>query len=259
MTDPRRPDGSRRPDGPRHPDEDQLLDLALGHAPTPERDRTTAHLAACVPCRRAYADLADSIQLVLPVAPRIAPPPGFDADVLAALAGGGSPTHGSVPSAGPGTRAEPVAAAGGDGPSVASPVPISGRRRTVRLAVAAGLVGLAVGAGVMAGLADRDEPAPISADQDGIPLVDAGGAAVGSVAHGRDDDGPVLIVRIDDGPAGYEYTCRLVLPDGSTRDVGQWRLDGEDPARWVVPVPDGGVEAVEMVSGDGTVWSTAEF
>src|SRR5690625_5134159 len=253
---------------PRHPDEDQLLDLALGHAPTPERDRTTAHLATCVPCRRAYADLADSVQLVLPVAPRISPPPEFDADVLAALArvgdrrarGGEPSVRGGDLSARPSPGAESVtAAADREVAPVTGPARVSIRRRAVRLAVAAGLVGLAVGAGVTAGVLDRDEPAPITANQDGTPLLDSGGAPVGAVAHARDDDGPVLIVRIDEGPAGYEYTCRLVLPDGRTRDMGHWRLGGEGPARWVVPVPDEGVAAVQMVSRDGTVWSTAEF
>ena len=244
----------------RHPDEDQLLDLALGHAPTAERDHITAHLTVCTSCRRAYGELADTIQLVLPAAPRIAPPPGFEAGVLEALTRSGAPAARSARTS---LGAERNGASGRGGRvGVVAPKPASvpaPRRWSVRLTIAAALVGLAVGAGVTAGVLIADQRAPITAGADEATLVDSGGAAVGSVARGRGDDGPVLIIRIDDGPTGYEYTYRLILAGGGTRDVGQWQLDGEDPSRWVVPLPDGGVEAVEMVSGDGTVWSSAEF
>ncbi|HLS25196.1 MAG TPA: hypothetical protein VK063_04905, partial [Beutenbergiaceae bacterium] len=232
----------------RHPDEDQLLDLAMGHAPTPERDRITAHLEVCAFCRRTYGEVADAIQLVLPAAPRIAPPPGFDAEVLELLTRGGAL---AARSAGTARLVEGNTASGrGRRVGVATPESASvpaPRRRSVRLAIAAALVGLGVGAGVTAGVLTADQQTPITAGADEATLVDSDGAAVGSVARGRGDDGPVLIIRIDDGPPGYEYTCRLILAGGGTRDVGQWQLDGEDPSRWVVPLPDGGVEAVEMV------------
>ena len=70
---------------PQHPDEDLLVELALGHAAPADRERAAAHLARCVACRRAYDELAGAVDLVLPAAPRVAPPPGFEARVLERL------------------------------------------------------------------------------------------------------------------------------------------------------------------------------
>src|SRR5699024_115707 len=133
------------------------------------------------------------------------------------------------------------------------------RRRPLLLAAASVLVGIAVGAGVATGLGERDEVAPAASSQWEAPLVDSGGDNVGTVTHSWSTDGPALVVQIDEGSVGYRYTCRLILADGNTEEVGEWQLAQGRPNSWVVPAPDGEVEVVEMVTTGGQVWSTAEF
>lgn len=221
-----------------HPEQDLLVEVALGHAQVEQQEEVTGHLPVCATCRRDYGEIADSIELVLPAVPRVATPSGFDADVLARLA---AERDGQAP---------PPAGEGGRRES---------RHRPARWAVAAGLVGLAIGAGAAIGLQDGDEPVPVAASQWETPLMDSGGQVVGTVARSWSADGPALVVQIDDGPVGYHYTCRLVLADGTVEEVGRWRLAEDRPNSWVVPAPDVEVEVVDMVSDDGEVWFSAEF
>ena len=226
----------------RHAEQDLLVELALGQAQVEQREEVTAHLALCATCRREYGEISDSVELVLPAVPRIAPPSGFDADVLARLAAARDEQRPPAP------RTE---------------VHHDHRRRPVRWAVAAGLVGLAIGAGAAIGLQDSDqqdsdESVPVASSQWEEPLLDSGGEAVGTVARSWSTDGPALVVQIDDGPVGDEYTCRLVLADGTVQEVGQWQLAADRPNSWVVAAPED-VEMVEMVTEGGDVWSSAEF
>lgn len=219
----------------RHPDEDLLVEVVLGQADLPTRDAVTAHLGSCDPCRRAYDDLAGAVELVLPAVPRVPPPTGFEARVLDRLREG----RGAVP----------TPAAGG-GP----------RRRGPLLAVAAGLVGLAAGLGVGTMLDGDDSAAlapPAALASHAVALTTADGRQVGAVSPSRSGRDAVLVVDVTDGRSGRSYVCRLVLADGSTRDVGEWELSADRPNSWVVPDP--GVRAVELVAESGTVWATARL
>lgn len=246
-----------------HPTEDQLTDLALGHAAEGERDQVTAHLTTCPTCRRDYGEIADAVELVLPAVPRTAPPAGFEDGVLAALARG---------------RQNSQKQAAGEHHPEFVPDPVcepgravlahrrSRRRWSVRLAVAAGISSSLSPSPAITPAPTATPSSPAASSRWEQPLVDTGGQAVGTVTPSRAADGPVLVVQIDDrvltrtdGPQGYSYTCRLVLADGSTRDVGRWRLRADEPNSWVIAIPDEGVEAVEMVTEDGAVWSVAEF
>lgn len=222
------------PEHGRHPDVDALVDVALGHADPAGRDVVTGHLALCAPCRRDYDDVAGAVELVLPAAPRVAPPPGFEDAALARLAdarGGG--------------------VAAGVGASSATP-----SRRTILWAAAAGLLGVTAGAGATAYLTGRE---PGSATPWSVPIVTADGQTVGHAAPSYDDRGDVLVVDVTGGQVGRSYVCRLRLRDGSTRDVGTWGLSDERPNSWVVPVTDGEVELVELVAPSGRTWATARL
>ncbi len=210
------------------PDDDELVELALGHAGRQAGERLSAHLATCPRCRRSYDDLAGAVELVLPAVPRVAPPPSFETVALERIA---HARHAAPP---PGTP--------GGGVS----------RRTVLWAAAAAVLGTATGAGVTAYLAREEPPARWSS-----PLLTADGTTVGTVSPSYGEQGRLLVVDVTAGPAGRTYTCRLRHADGTTEDVGVWSLADDRPNSWVVALPDREVEAVELVGPSGAVWSSA--
>ncbi|SOC52657.1 hypothetical protein [Ornithinimicrobium cerasi] len=217
----------------RHAEDDDLVEVALGHADRARRDEVTAHLALCPSCRRQYDEVADAVELVLPAVPRVAPPPGFESAALATLADA--------------RRGQPV------------PAPDVGRspsRRTVLWAAAAAVLGVAAGAGATAYLTGEgeDTPTPWSA-----ALLTADGTTVGYAAPSYDDRGDVLVIDVTGGQAGRTYTCRLRLADGSTRDVGTWDLSDDRPNSWVVPVADDEVSGLELVAESGRTWASARL
>ena len=68
----------------RHLGEEQLVALALGDVPD-EQAAMLEHLRACPSCRSAYEEISGAVDAVLPAAPTVAPPAGFDARVLERL------------------------------------------------------------------------------------------------------------------------------------------------------------------------------
>lgn len=265
------------PAGLRHPDDDLLLEVALGAVDPRIRHEVGTHLVGCARCRRAYDELAGSIERVLPAVPRIAPPPEFETAVLARL--GGRRLDGRRAASGPdGATATPTAEAStSEGSASRGPasresaagelltealagadrgqVPGVRRRAAPRwlVSVAAGLAGL-VGGALIADVL-RDPPAhTVSA---GTPIVTGDGTRVGSIARTIADGEPALVVALEDGPVGASYTCRLVLTDGSVRDAGDWRLRADGVNSWVITDP--GVRTVELVAESGLVWSSVEL
>lgn len=216
----------------RHPDEDVLVEVAVGHTDASVRQEVSGHLAVCPGCRQRYDDVAGAVELVLPAAPRVAPPPGFEGRALAALVGARNDAGGGASR--PPFRYVP--------------------RRTVLWAAAAAVLGLAAGAAATAYLVGGEEPDPWSA-----PLVATDGSTVGLVAHSYDDRGEVLVVEVTGGRAGATYTCRLRLRDGSTRDAGTWTLASDRPNSWVVPVGGDEVDHLEMVAAGGRTWASASL
>lgn len=212
----------------RHPDEDSLVELALGHLVADARDEVTEHLAVCPDCRRVHDDLVGAVDLVLPAVPRLEPPVGFVTAVLSRIED---------------QRAAAPAGTTRTGPS----------RRTVLWAAAAGVLGLASGAGATAYLL-RDqspEPGPYA-----VPLM-TGDGQVGTVSRSFGSDGPMLVIDVTDGPAGKAYTCRVRMLDGTAWDEGEWQLSDDRPNSWIVSDPGEGLTAVELVRADGTVWASA--
>lgn len=227
------------------PDEDELVELALGHADRLGADRLSVHLATCAACRRSYDDLAGAVEAVLPAVPRIAPPPGFEEVALQRLE---EARQDLAEAYAPG----PSDPAGGPGPTRRpAPDPRPGRR-AVLVAAAAAVLGAATGAGATAYLT-RGEPSPWA-----TPLLTADGRRVGTVSPSYGDAGAFLVVDVTHGPSGRSYTCRLRTADGSSQDVATWSLADDRPNSWVVAVEDpDAVVAVELVGPSGAVWSTA--
>jgi hypothetical protein len=211
------------------PDDDELVELALGHADRQVGERLSAHLATCAACRRSYDDLAGAVELVLPAVPRIAPPPAFETAALERI---GRARRGATP---------PDTSGGG----------VS--RRTVLWAAAAAVLGTAAGAGATAYLTRDEPPSPWA-----TPLLTADGAGVGTVSPSYGDQGSLLVVDVTAGPVGRTYTCRLRRADGTTEEVGRWSLAEDRPNSWVVAVEDpAALVAVELVGPSGAVWSSA--
>jgi hypothetical protein len=221
------------------PDDDELVELALGHADRQVAERLAAHLATCAACRRSYDDLAGAVELVLPAVPRIAPPPAFETAALERISR--ARAHTPPDTSGGGAHTPPDTSGGG----------VS--RRTVLWVAAAAVLGTATGAGVTAYLT-RDEPsAPWS-----TPLLTADGTEVGTVSPSYGDQGNLLVIDVSDGPTGQTYGCRLRRTDGTTEEVGRWSLAADRPNSWVVAVDDpAALEGVELVGPSGAVWSSA--
>ncbi|WP_147918092.1 anti-sigma factor family protein [Ruania zhangjianzhongii] len=227
---------------PTHPAEDDLVTLALGHLDPGQSPQVTEHLATCAGCRAHYDEVAASIALVLPAAPRTSPPVDFEVTVLDRLRS----AHQSAGN----DRASTPEAGTRDAP----------RRHLLLVAAAAALgVVLGVGGGAIAWWpGGEQEPTATSAWQ--APLVAADGQDVGRVARSYSADGPVLVLEVIDGPAGQSYTCRLVRGDGSTEDVAHWELSDQRPNSWVIePGSDAELRQVQLIGADGQVWSSADL
>lgn len=211
-----------------HPSPDLLLELAVGTGDDTVRGQVSGHLERCPACRLAHRELLDGIDLTLPAAPRVAPPPGFETAVL-----------GLLREAGAAQPAEP-------------------RSRRWLATAAAVLLGVALGAGGASLLGRTDPPeGPALTTERMAALVADDGSHVGAVVRAYDDDGRVLVVLVHAGTPGATLTCRAVLADGTIRDLAQWRLSGEDV--WVVDEPAPGTTAVELVDETGRVWAAADM
>ncbi|WP_123963445.1 hypothetical protein [Streptomyces sp. TLI_185] len=126
-----------------HPDEDELTALALGTLPGVPAE-LLRHLTVCATCRTAYDDLSAAVDAVLPAAPAVAAPPGFDARVLDHL-------------------------------ELRRPSPARLRRRTPLVVAAAAAAGLCLGTAGTALLHHESAPVQVTAsDHGGLLLTGSG-------------------------------------------------------------------------------------
>jgi hypothetical protein len=245
-----------------HPDEDELIALALGALPGPPAE-LLRHLADCPACHSAYGEVSGAADAVLPAAPSVAAPSGFETRVLDRL-DLGRPTGPRRPSAT--RRSFPALESGRSAPSGQNHAPLrrlSGRRsyRTPLLVAAATAVGMClggVGVAVLGHDASRTHMAPAPSDH-GALLVTASGAAVGTVEPSRAGDDRVVVMQITAGRPGTHYTCRLLLGDGSTRDAGAWWMPASGQATWIAYAAVDTIVRVELVTDDRQVWSSADL
>ncbi len=208
----------------------EVIDLALGHVGGARRAEMAVHLLACPPCRAEYDEMVAALDLVVPAAPAVQPPLGFDERTLARMGVGG---------------------AGGS-------VPAESRSRRWWVPVGAAAVLVVVALAVGAWLASGDASAP--ADAQVAVLATGDGRDVGTATRTEVDGDPVLVVGLVTGGAEASYTCRMRFADGSTLDTEPWAV--APGAAWLVSLPDdrGDVEDVALLAtDDGAVWSTAAF
>lgn len=206
-----------------HLTEDELIALALGDL-HPEQAPELRHLSSCQACRTAYDDLSQTIDSVLPAAPALAPPAGFDARVL-------------------------------DRIEIRPPE----QRRSYRiplLVAAAAIIGISMGAIGARTLLDQET---ITASDNGAVLVTAKGSTVGTVEPSQAGGQQVVVLQVTDGRPGTRYTCRVRLDDGTARDAGEWVMPESGHATWIVPGSSTSMGRVELVTDDGRVWSSARL
>lgn len=183
-------------------------DLALAALGEPLPADDAAHLDACAECRAEVASLRRGVELL--AVPEFAaagapvpPPPAVWASIVAATGVSAVP------------RTEPAAAEPAAAEPVADVVPLRPRRpRAWLLAVAAAVVGAAVGAGAVAVLQDDDGGASV-ASAELAPLENAD--ASGSARVVERDDGTRLLevdLRAPQLADGY-YEVWLLEPDVS--------------------------------------------
>lgn len=219
----------------RHPSDDELLDLVLGQT-TKRTDEIAEHLMACRRCREEHDALSRTVDHSLAAAPRIAPPPGFDASVLDAF------------------RAEHPARS----------TPRWSRRLALAAAACAAGIVLGVAGTLLVGPAPDGPAADSERSTPSTPLVTGDGTRVGSVAVSYLDERRIIVVAIGQGGGetrygtGDEYECRLRLTDGDTVTLGQWSVPATG-TMWVMPAPAGTAERLELVDDTGDVWSTADI
>jgi hypothetical protein len=253
----------------RHPDEDELIALALGILPGQPAE-LLRHLADCPGCHLAYGDVSATVDAVLPAAPSLAAPAGFEARVLNRLELG-RPTlprrrYRMLPRrsfAARGTSPAPKdRRSTPPGPDQAPLRRFCARRRSYRtplLIAAAAAVGICLG-GVGVAVLGRDAAAVyVVPSHHGASLVTASGASVGTVEPSRAGDDRVVVMQITAGRPGTQYTCRLLLKDGSTRDAGAWWMPASGQATWIAYGAADKIDRVELVKDDGQVWSSADL
>lgn len=237
----------------RHPDEDELIALALGTLPG-EPAEFLRHLATCPACRAAYDDLSATVDSVLPAAPAVAAPAGFDARVLDRL---------DLPAPYPVRRPRLRRLRGPRHPRPQRTPAAPGRPHRVRvplLVAAAAAAGIGLGAVVGTTLADNGPaPAQVTAGAEGALLTTGSGATVGTVAPSYAGSAHVVVMQVTGGRPGAHYTCRLLLKDGTTREAGQWWMPSSGRATWIAYASADTIDHVQLITDDGHVWSSADL
>jgi hypothetical protein len=219
-------------DQPLHPEE-ELVELALGEVGEPRRSQLIRHLVDCPTCRASYEAIAVAVDAVIPAAPRIAPPVGFDQRVLTAIG-----TEEGAPSA---RRRGP------------------GIRRGLLLAAAAVLVAAVVGGlGALWVWGDDGSTEPPVAGDTGL-LRTSDGEVVGTAAVSSFDGRPLVVVSISRPAVGVPYHCRLLYENGREFDAGRWTVDEPEGHTWITRARPGHVVRMDLVTDDGRVWSSARL
>jgi hypothetical protein len=208
---------------------DDVIELVLGTVDGDRRARLAAHVLRCAECRRQYDELAATVQDLLPAAPAVQPPLGFDERVLASLA-----------------------ADSGNGAAVGG----AQRRRWPWIAAAALVIALLVPVGVW--LASRSE----SAGSAGVVATlhrTQDGSSVGTVSVSDVGGKTVMVVAITDAPPDVSYYCRIAFADGTMIESGSWP---EGNGAWIVPLSGGRAHVTSVAvlpHGTEKVWSTANL
>ena len=231
----------------RHLDDDTLLHMALGELGQPDHDHGVEHLTGCLRCRNEYDHVAGGIDLVLPAALRLSAPAGFETQVLDRMRYAPTNVTPAYPSPPADHRRE---------------TPLHRRMRPAVLTAAAGAFGVAVGlVGATLLWPPDSAPAdpPLANPDQAVVLTDQADTHIGWVAEAYGASGDMLVITLDDDPAGARLTCRGVLADGTTEDLGSWYTEGGQTSTWVIENVPEHIEALELVDDSGNVHAAAEL
>jgi len=227
--------------------QENAAELALGLTVGPERADALAHLERCDACRALVGDLTRVVDHLLLTGPVEEPPPGFEVRVLERLAVAQSATGGAVPlAATPTRRRHRPRRATPDRPAVAP------RRHTARLAALAAAVVL-----VLAGAVVLVRGRPRTTSSEAVreaPMVTAEGKKVGKVDLGGYPS--TVFVALPgwywgSGSATPVYRLRVVLADGSRRDLGPVHLDAGGVWGQVTTFDPDTVRSVALLDASG--------
>jgi hypothetical protein len=209
---------------------DDLALLALGTLSGRERAIVLAHLEGCAQCSEEVEQLSLAADSLLPLAPEVNPPAGFEVRVFERM--------------------------GIEVPSRGRPA-LSGPRRLV-LGVAAAVV--AVGGAFGVGLWVDHSPAPAPA-QAGPALFESDLTSAnhyrGEIYLAQGHPGWLFMTVDGAGTTGY-VTCRLETQSGVDITVGKFWLSA-GTATWAsaLSVPAATVRTASVVTSDGTVLARA--
>ncbi len=201
--------------------QENAAELSLGLTVGPARADALAHLERCDACRSLVGDLTRVVDHLLLTGPVEEPPHGFEGRVLERLESTAAAAGGAVPLAAtpPRRRHRPRRA-------VPTRPPGTPRRHTARLAALAAAVVLVL-AGAVVLVRDRPTTTSNEAVRE-APMVTPEGKNVGKVDLGGYPS--TVFVALPgwywgSGSATPVYRLRVVLADGSRRDLGPVALD----------------------------------
>ena len=239
QTDPHSPSDPREL-GP-HVDPDRLTLIALGESAL--SDTESAHVSGCVHCGDDLASLSAVAMLGrdVPAAPEV------PADAWDAIVAGGTAPLNPADAAGladTGVPAQPVASSQSAPPAVVPPArPVRADRfRRVAMVAAAAIVGVAFGAGVMAGVHSISAPAPAPptsglASASLAPQAAAAAGASGSAQLLLVGGQQVLRVRVAGMPRAAGFYEVWLFDPAAGKMVALGTLGSSDSVE--LPVPSG--------------------
>jgi hypothetical protein len=210
---------------------DDLALLALGTLSGRQRAVVLQHLEGCSRCSEEVEQLSLAADALLPLAPEINPPAGFEVRVFERM--------------------------GIEVPSRGRPA-IFGLRR-VALGIAAALIALGGAFGI--GLWVDGSPAPTATTAPVARLFESDLTSAnhyrGELYLAQGQPGWLFMTIRGTGATGY-VTCELVTADGHQISVGTFWLSSGS-ANWASPlsVPAGTVRTASVVASDGTVLARA--
>jgi len=205
-------------------------EFALGVLGGAERAEAVAHLHDCASCRQAVAELSETVDVIVQLAPEADPPLGFETLIGARIRGD--------------------------------------RRRTVRR-WARGIAAVAAAAAIVAVVAVRvvqgtDGRRPVAAVASGSEvrsgaMIGGGGSHVGEAFAYRGKPSWVSVTVAYTVPTG-EYQVELVHTDGRVESVGSMRVT-DGAGAWGGPVTSSlhSVQAVQMRGTSGAVMCRANL
>jgi hypothetical protein len=208
---------------------DDLALLALGTLSGRERAVVLSHLEGCASCSEEVEQLSLAADALLPLAPQVSPPAGFEVRVLERM--------------------------GIEVPARRRPRMLSPRRLALGVAAAVMAVGGAFGVGLWVDRAPapRLALAPPVARLFESDLTSASHHYLGELYLAQGKPGWLFMSINGAGATGY-VTCQLSTADGRRVTVGTfWLAAGS--ANWAsaLSVPAGTVRMASVVTSDGTV------